>query len=160
MNDLNLLYEITETMGALGPLPRILQRVLQILAQSMGMRRGTVTILNPETAELQIEVAHGLTAEARRRGRYKLGEGITGRVVETGEPAVVPRVSQEPLFLNRTRSRGREKDELSFLCVPIKLNHQTIGALSVDRLHRDLDLDKDLRLLTIIASIIAPPVSG
>ena len=91
MNDLNLLYEITETLGALGPLPRSLQRILQILAQSMGMRRGTVTILNPETSELQIEVAHGLTAEARKRGRYKLGEGITGRVVETGEPAVVPR---------------------------------------------------------------------
>jgi len=161
MNDLNLLYEITETMGALGPLPRILQRVLQILAQSMGMRRGTVTILNPETAELQIEVAHGLTAEARRRGRYKLGEGITGRVVETGEPAVVPRVSQEPLFLNRTRSRGtREKDELSFLCVPIKINYKTIGALSVDKLHRDLDLDRDLRLLTIIASIIAQTVNN
>src|SRR5665648_595676 len=161
MNDLNLLYEITETLGTLGPLPRILQRVLQILAQSMGMRRGTVTILNPETAELQIEVAHGLTAEARRRGRYKLGEGITGRVVETGEPAVVPRVSQEPLYLNRTRSRGsREKEELSFLCVPIKINYKTIGALSVDKLHRDLDLDRDLRLLTIIASIIAQTVNN
>ena len=161
MNDLNLLYEITETLGTLGPLPRTLQRVLQILAQSMGMRRGTVTILNPETSELQIEVAHGLTAEARRRGRYKLGEGITGRVVETGEPAVVPRVSQEPLFLNRTRSRGaREKEELSFLCVPIKINYKTIGALSVDKLHRDLDLDRDLRLLTIIASIIAQTVNN
>ena len=161
MNDLNLLYEITETLGTLGPLPRILQRVLQIMAQSMGMRRGTVTILNPETAELQIEVAHGLTAEARRRGRYKLGEGITGRVVETGEPAVVPRVSQEPLFLNRTRSRGsREKDELSFLCVPIKINYKVIGALSVDKLHSDLDLDRDLRLLTIIASIIAQTVNN
>jgi len=161
MNDLNLLYEITETLGALGPLPRSLQQVLQLLAQNMGMRRGTVTILNPETSELQIEVAHGLTAEARRRGRYKLGEGITGRVVETGEPAIVPRVSQEPLFLNRTRSRGaREKDELSFLCVPIKINYKTIGALSVDKLHRDLDLDRDLRLLTIIASIIAQTVNN
>ena len=161
MNDLNLLYEITETLGSLGPLPRTLQRVLQIMAQSMNMRRGTVTILNPETSELQIEVAHGLTAEARRRGRYKLGEGITGRVVETGEPAVVPRVSQEPLFLNRTRSRGsREKEELSFLCVPIKINYKTIGALSVDKLHRDLDLDRDLRQLTIIASIIAQTVNN
>jgi Nif-specific regulatory protein len=161
LDELSLLYEITETLGTLGPLPRTLQRILQILAQRMGMRRGTVTILNPETSELQIEVAHGLTAEARKRGRYKLGEGITGRVVETGEPAVVPRVSQEPLFLNRTRSRGtREKEELSFLCVPIKINHQTIGALSVDRLHRDLDLDHDLRLLTIIASIIAQTVNN
>jgi Nif-specific regulatory protein len=160
MENLDLLYEITQALTAPGPLPRSLHQVLQILAQRMGMRRGTVTILNPETSELQIEVAHGLTAEARRRGRYKLGEGITGRVVETGEPAVVPRVSQEPLFLNRTRSRGREKNELSFLCVPVKLNHQTIGALSVDRLHRDLDLDQDLRLLTIIASIIAQTVNG
>ena len=162
MNDeLTLLYEITDTLSAPGPLPRALQRILQILAQRMGMRRGTISILNPETTELQIEVAHGLTAEARKRGRYKLGEGITGRVVETGEPAVVPVVSQEPLFLNRTRSRGnREKDEISFICVPVKINHQTIGALSVDRLHRELDLDHDLRLLTIIASIIAQTVNN
>ncbi len=159
MNDLDLLYEITQVLTAPGPLPRSLQQILQILAQRMGMCRGTITILNPETSELQIEVAQGLTAAARRRGRYKLGEGITGRVVETGEPAVVPRVSQEPLFLNRTRSRGQEKDEISFLCVPVKINHQTIGALSVDRLHRNLNLDKDLRLLTIIASIIAQAVN-
>ena len=113
MNDLNLLYEITETLGALGPLPRSLQRVLQILAQTMGMRRGTVTILNPETSELQIEVAHGLTAEARRRGRYKLGEGITGRVVETGEPAVVPRVSQEPSVLKPDPLPGQPGERMN-----------------------------------------------
>ena len=161
MDELTMLFEITETLSVPGPLPRALQRILQILAQRMGMRRGTISILNPETSELQIEVAHGLTAEARKRGRYKLGEGITGRVVETGEPAVVPVVSQEPLFLNRTRSRGsREKNEISFICVPVKINHQTIGALSVDRLHRDLDLDHDLRLLTIIASIIAQTVNN
>ncbi len=155
MEDLTLLYEIIQTLTAPGPLPRNLQQILKILAQREDMERATITILNPETNEIQIEVAQGLTAEARRRGRYKLGEGITGRVVETGEPMVVPRVSQEPLFLNRTRTRGREKDELSFLCVPIKINHQTIGALSVDRHFQDLNLDRDLRLLTIIASIIA-----
>lgn len=154
MEDLTLLYEIIQTLNAPGPLPRNLQQILKIL-DSQGMERGTITILNPETDEIQIEVAQGLTAEARRRGRYKLGEGVTGRVVETGEPMVVPRVSQEPLFLNRTRTRGKEKDELSFLCVPIKINHQTIGALSVDRHFQDLNLERDLRLLTIIASIIA-----
>uniref|UniRef100_A0A7C3SJC5 GAF domain-containing protein n=1 Tax=Desulfobacca acetoxidans TaxID=60893 RepID=A0A7C3SJC5_9BACT len=155
MEDLALLYDITQIMAAPGPLPRNLQEILKILAQREGMERGTITLLNPETNEIQIEVAQGLSAEARRRGRYKLGEGITGRVVETGEPMVVPRVSQEPLFLNRTRSRGREKDELSFLCVPIKINQQTIGALSVDRHFQKLNLERDLRLLTIIASIIA-----
>ncbi len=155
MDDLALLFEITQILNAPGPLPRNLQQMLKVLATEAGMERGTITILNPETNEIQIEVAQGLSAEARRRGRYKLGEGITGRVVETGEPMVVPRVSQEPLFLNRTRTRGREKDEISFICVPIKINQQTIGALSVDRRYQDLDLDRDVRLLTIIASIIA-----
>ncbi len=155
-DELTILFEITQNLAAPGPLPRNLQHILKVLAQRMDMERGTITILNPETQEIHIEVAHGLTAEARRRGRYKLGEGVTGRVVETGEPMVVPRVSQEPLFLNRTRSRGsREKDELSFICVPIKINHQTIGALSVDRRYQNLDLDRDVRLLAIIASIIA-----
>ncbi|MCL6622181.1 MAG: nif-specific transcriptional activator NifA [Syntrophobacterales bacterium] len=155
MDDLALLFEITQILNAPGPLPRSLQQMLKVLATEAGMERGTITILNPETNEIQIEVAQGLSAEARRRGRYKLGEGITGRVVETGEPMVVPRVSQEPLFLNRTRTRGREKEEISFICVPIKINQQTIGALSVDRRYQDLDLDRDVRLLTIIASIIA-----
>uniref|UniRef100_A0A7C5AK82 GAF domain-containing protein n=1 Tax=Desulfobacca acetoxidans TaxID=60893 RepID=A0A7C5AK82_9BACT len=153
--ELALLFEITQILNAPGPLARNLQEILEILAQTLGMERGTITILNPETNEIQIEVAQGLSAEARRRGRYKVGEGVTGRVVESGEPMVVPRVSQEPLFLNRTRSRGREKEELSFICVPIKINHQTIGALSVDRRYQDLNLDRDVRLLTIIASIIA-----
>uniref|UniRef100_A0A7V4LDM0 GAF domain-containing protein n=1 Tax=Desulfobacca acetoxidans TaxID=60893 RepID=A0A7V4LDM0_9BACT len=153
--ELTLLFEITQILNDPAPLSKNLQQILRILAQRHGMERGTITILNPETNEIQIEVAQGLTAEARRRGRYKLGEGVTGRVVESGEPMVVPRVSQEPLFLNRTRSRGREKDELSFICVPIKINHQTIGALSVDRRYQDLNLDRDVRLLTIIASIIA-----
>ncbi len=153
--ELALLFDITQILNGPGPLARNLQQILKVLAQTLGMERGTITILTPGTSEIQIEVAQGLTAEARRRGRYKLGEGITGRVVETGEPMVVPRVSQEPMFLNRTRSRGKAKDELSFICVPIKINHQTIGALSVDRRYQELNLDRDVRLLTIIASIIA-----
>jgi Nif-specific regulatory protein len=153
--ELALLFEITQILNAPGTLARNLQQILKILAQTLGMERGTITILTPGTNEIQIEVAQGLTAEARRRGRYKLGEGVTGRVVETGEPMVIPRVSQEPMFLNRTRSRGRAKEDLSFICVPIKINHQTIGALSVDRRYSELNFDRDVRLLTIIASIIA-----
>ncbi len=156
------LFEITQAIDKPSSLKSGLQKILSILANCMGMNRGTITILNPDTRELQIEIAHGLTAEARRRGRYKLGEGITGRVVENGEPAIVPRISQEPMFLNRTRSRGDlNKQDISFICVPIKIGPQTIGALSVDRLYQEeIHLDADLQLLTIIASIIAQVVNN
>ena len=37
--------------------------------------------------------------------RYRVGEGITGQVVATGKPIVVPRVSREPKFLSRAADR-------------------------------------------------------
>ncbi len=159
--ELTTLYEVTKALSAASDLRVALKEAMAILADRMGMVRGTVTIINPATSELQIEVAHGLSAEARRRGRYKLGEGITGQVVASGQPMVIPRIGDEPRFLNRTRSRGAGRGrDVSFICVPIQEGGQTLGALSVDRQHTDggSSFDEDLRLLTIVSGLIAQTV--
>jgi Nif-specific regulatory protein len=158
--ELYCLYEIAKTLNATLDLKKSLQDILGILSKNLGMRRATLTILNPETSEISIEVAHDLSPEAKRRGKYRLGEGITGRVVQSGEPAVIPRISEEPLFLNRTGARNNlEKQDISFICVPIKIGRNTIGALSVDRLFSDeVALEEDLRFLTIIATLISETV--
>ena len=83
-----------------------MQNILDILHEYLGMERGTLTLLDPATNELAIEVACGLDLEEIKRGRYKLGEGVTGKVVASGEPIVVPNVGKNPLFLNKTKSRG------------------------------------------------------
>jgi Nif-specific regulatory protein len=126
----------------------------------MGMLRGTLTLLNRETGEIFIEEAYGLSPEQRRRGKYQLGEGVTGRVVQTGQAAVVPKIAEDPLFLNRTRARKPlRREEISFICVPIKLGSEAIGALSVDRLFsKGVSYEEDVRLLTIIASLVAQAV--
>ena len=60
--------------------------------------------------EINIEVAHGLTRTKMEMVKYKLGEGITGRVIETGKAVAIPKISEEPLFLDRTGSRKKRKD--------------------------------------------------
>jgi Nif-specific regulatory protein len=159
--EITTLYEITKVLASTMDLRDCLRQVMEILAGKKGMPNGTVSIINPATGILEIEVAHGMTAEARKRGKYQVGEGITGRVVASGAPIVVPQISEEPLFLNRTRSRGDIKQKMvSFICVPIKHGQQSIGALSVDREYREgLDFDKDLRFLTIISGLIAQSVT-
>lgn len=133
LQDLTCLYEITRNLALATDLQDCLQKVTTALAKMKNMENGTVTIVNPKSRELEIEVANGITAEARKRGKYKMGEGITGRVVATGEPIIVPQIGEEPLFLNRTRTRGDErKKKNSFICVPIKTGKQAIGALSID----------------------------
>jgi len=159
--ELTALYEIGRTLASSMDLQETSRKILEILVSVLDMRRGTLTLLDPETGELVIETAHGLTAEEIARGRFKIGEGVTGRVFEKGEPMIVPDVGREPLFLNRTRSRGDlSKERIAFLCMPVKAHGETIGVLSVDRLFKNgsPDLDDDVRVLTVVASLIGQAV--
>ena len=133
-SSISLLAEVSRTVNNEEDISKVLRLVLFILSEHMNMLRGMVTILNRGTDEIVINESFGLTDEQSQRGRYKVGEGIIGQVVETGKPAVVPRINEEPLFLDRTRSRLKEKkEELCFICVPIKAGTEIIGTLSADR---------------------------
>ncbi len=160
VKELSLLFAVSQMLDRGLDLREVASPILGALAEHMGMSRGTLTLLNRQTGEISIEAAHGLSASQQERGRYKLGEGVTGQVVATGQPAVVPRISQEPLFLNRTGARrGLHKKDISFLCVPIKIGRETVGALSADRLFAEgVSFEEDVRLLSIIASMIAQAV--
>ncbi len=161
IEEVTLLYEISKALNVSLDLKKSLYRVLDILSDSMDMVRGTITILDPLRDEIYIEVAHGLSKAAMNRGKYKLGEGITGRVIQTGNAFVVPKISEEPLFLNRTATRKKSVHgrELSFICVPVKKGRQVVGALSVDRpFEEPYSLKDGERLLSIIATMIAQHV--
>lgn len=157
IEEVTLLYEISKALNEHLDLKKSLYKVLDILSISMNMVRGTITILDPLSNEINIEVAHGLSRGAMEKGKYKLGEGITGRVIQTGKAVTIPKISEEPLFLNRTSSRkARQDQELSFLCVPIKRGSQVIGALSVDKLYDESYSLKDGEKLTlVIATMLA-----
>jgi len=160
--ELSTLYEIAKSLVSSIDPEVNLSFILEILSRNMGMRRGTLTLLDPDTKQLYIELAHGLTEEEKDRGVYKVGEGITGKVVETGEPIIIPDVGKEPLFLNRTKSRGDiSRENISFISVPVKVKGETIGVLSVDRLFKEksISLEEDVRVLTVVASLIGQAIT-
>jgi Nif-specific regulatory protein len=160
VQELSFLFEVSQILDRSLDLRDVMGPVLSSMAKHMGMLRGTITLLNRDTGEILIEAAHGLSAKQRERGRYRLGEGVTGKVVQSGKPAVVPHISDEPLFLDRTGARSElERDDISFICVPVKLGNETVGALSADRLFAEaVSLEEDVRLLTVIASMISQAV--
>jgi len=161
LDEIACLYEISKSIHASLDLRKSLYKVLDLLSEHLGMKRGSITLLNPETKQIHIEVAHGISSSAKLKGRYRLGEGITGKVIETGRPMAVPKIDDEPLFLDRTGARSRiDKSRISFLCVPIKEGRRVVGALSVDRGTSDhMPLEEDVRLLMVISSLIAQKVA-
>src|SRR5258708_2623972 len=153
------LLEVSQTLGSTLNLKASLARVLEILEESHGTLSGNIVLREEGGGELAVEAATGVAGSARA-ARYQVGEGITGRVVQSGKPVVVPKVSREPLFLNRTgvfKKSGR--GELSFVCVPIKVDTRTVGALGVALpYHEDRHYDQEAKSYGIVGSMIGQAV--
>src|SRR5262245_28551517 len=129
---LSTLLDASMALSGTLDLKAALHRVLEILGKHHGAVRGLVVLLDEDTHDLRLEATDGF-ARAETKVRYAMGEGITGRVVQSGKPIIVPRVSREPLFLNRAAERPElPRQELSYICVPILLNKKAVGAIGVD----------------------------
>jgi Nif-specific regulatory protein len=159
--ELETLYGISQILASGGQQKQTLAEVLDTLDSELELNRGTVTLLAPDSNEIKIEVAHNISPEQSQKVRYQMGEGITGKVIETGKAMIVPKVSKEPLFLNRFNRAQSGDEELSFICVPISIGRRVIGTISVDRIFDpDRSLDEDKRVLSIVASMIANDVKS
>ncbi len=151
------LVAISHALSGTLNLKHSLHRVLEILERSQNMFRSAVTLLQPDSG-LTIEASNGITDEGQR-ARYRMGEGVTGRVVESGKPVVIPQVSLEPMLLNRAAKRKGLKEELSYVCMPINIGRKTVGALGID-LHfkQNRDYDRVVQFLRVVTAMIAQAV--
>jgi Nif-specific regulatory protein len=158
--ELAILTEIGQILSSTLELREAFGKMMQIISDKLSMRRGALVLLDESTGRLRTEAAVGLTSEEIERGKYAVGEGITGNVVATGRPRIVRDLRAEPDFLNRTgRLPGSADQPVSFICVPIKIENRTAGALSVDLpLSDDDQLKSDQAFLDIIAAFLAQAI--
>ncbi len=152
VEDLSTLAELSQVLGVSSGLAG----VVEMLAARMGLDYATLTLKDPDTGEFRIEESHGLPTEIKRRARYRAGEGVIGRVIEMGEPVIVPSVLAEPRFLHRAVDLREAGADYSYICVPIKVGDDVVGTLSAERRRgHDANLLEDCRLLVILSSMVA-----
>jgi len=171
--ELDILIEISQILGDGLELNQVFQRAMAVLSQRLNIIRASLLLWDEATDQLRIVAAVGLTPGEMRRGRYAMGEGVTGRAMATGQTQVIPDVSQAPDFLDRTGSHQlhaaapnakavQDADRhgpISFICVPIKDGDRYVGAISVDKPFIDEQiLESDTRLLTINAGSFAQTI--
>lgn len=134
----------------------LISEVFDVLRKDMNLQRGALTLKRDNS--LIIEASIGLSADEKKRGQYKIGEGITGKVGKTGQSVVIADVSKEPAFLGRTKTKRSEKT--AFICVPVMHEDEVIGTLSIDHPSDTAsNLNQVRKLLEIIANITADGVA-
>jgi Nif-specific regulatory protein len=156
---LGTLVDVSQALAGNLSLQAGLSAVLLILGRRCSVLRGAVALLDEHTGELHIRASVGLSRDGQD-ARYRLGEGITGEVAATGEPIVVPRISQDSRFLHRATLAGERRGaEFSFICVPLLLHRRCVGTLSIELQYRaEREYDRLLKFLRVVGSMISQAV--
>ena len=160
--ELNIIEQISQILGGGLELSEVFQRAMTLLERELSIEKATLTLLDPAAGQLSIVASVGLTPEEQRRGRYAVGEGVSGHVLETGQPEVIPDVAKHKAFLNRTQSADVSPDAEqphSYICIPVFDGLSAVGTIgALKRFTDDATLNADARLLKIIAGLIAQTI--
>jgi Nif-specific regulatory protein len=149
------LLQITDALSSTLNTKSALQEVLETLARRHTITQSLIVRMDEDGRQLHVEAAHGLNRPSHHI-HYTLGEGVIGKVVETGKAVIVPRISRESsLVLRATGRDDSQSEEASFICVPIGFDRRVVGALGVNlKFKADRNYERSKAFYSVVASAI------
>lgn len=155
--ELVILEEVSQILGEGSEIGQLFQRAMSLISDRLGVERGAMVVWEEAAGQFRMIAFVGYTPAEQARGRYQRGEGVTGRVLSEGEPAIIPDIANHPDFLHRTRDTDApDAGPMSFICVPVKEGERCVGGISMHKaFESQAQLEADARLLKILAGSIA-----
>jgi Nif-specific regulatory protein len=155
--ELQAIYEISQIVGSALYIDKALSKILYVLHTTLSMERAALVLLDETDRSLSIRASYGLTNMEEKWGIFGLNETVRKKILQTCSPFVILDIHSELLFLDKIKSTNfLSKDEFSFIGVPIILQEEPAGVLTVDRLFdREISFEEDIRFLTMVAIVIA-----
>lgn len=154
--ELITIYEICRILGASLDLQRSFRAALNVLTAHIGLTRAMI-VLADEEEQLKVHSAVGLDREQSERGLWHVGEGVVGKVYQSGLPVTMPDVTQSSEFLDRTGAFSPQPGHMmAMIVVPLKTERSVLGVLAAQRVvEGNARLSDDQRLLTMVATLLA-----
>jgi len=153
MADLILLKKVGETANSGNDLQELFDQILDSIVHSTGVEVASLMLLK-EDGLLHIASAHGLSKNIASSVRVAAGEGISGHVLATGEPVLVPNIDQDNRF--KSLDGGQRYKNQSLLSVPIYVRDEMVGVINVNNKTSGSPFDlEDQNLLVAIANQVS-----
>ena len=131
----------------------LLEGIVHLLADILQVEKASLMLLNPDTGELRIKAAKGLTPYVIQNSVRKLGEGIAGWVAQKGEPLLIKDVEKDPTFSESPFYH--QYTTKSLVCVPLRAGDRVIGVLSANNHLSGKPFDeKDLYMTTVFSHLL------
>jgi signal transduction histidine kinase len=127
---LSTLSEVTELVSRIPDIKEVLQVVLHRSMTAVHSKIGSIMLLDPQTQTLRIAAAEGLEDAVVVGTTIRVGEGIAGKVAQTGEPVLVEDVEHDPRF---NKVNDPKYDTSSFISMPLRAQDRIIGVLNLSK---------------------------
>lgn len=144
------LYSISKSLATTFEMEKLLDRVVEGVSRALKLHRINVMLVSADKTEMYI-VSGAEMPDKAREARFKLGEGIYGRVAVTGNPEVINNPSKHPMF---QPTEGLDDDVSSLICAPFKGRGQIIGVINAYRLGGEAFDDLSYELMIAAANQI------
>ncbi len=145
--EVSALYALAQQITGQLNSDEILQMVVTTLRDIFDCRACVVFLR--EGDDVVIRAAVGVKQRWQEEVRFKVGEGVAGRVVATGQSVYVPDVHADPAQLIF------DPDVHSLLAVPIVFQNRVMGSINLDSVIPDAFAPEHERILTIAAAQVA-----
>jgi diguanylate cyclase (GGDEF)-like protein len=156
--EISALYSISQSLLKASDLDAVLGTILDKSIEVIGSERGSIMLYADEQDYLTVRVIRGqINPGTADRIRLKKGEGIAGKVLETGEGVISNLGFNDPNFKKVTT---REQDVKQLLCVPLQGSREIIGVLNLINKKGNEFAQEDLQLLTNIAAQAAVTIEN
>jgi len=160
MAKLKALFGISRVLGGALDLRESYPKILTVLAQQLGMKRGGFLLLNAESNDWEMAGSQGLSPEEMKRKKEYFGSGVIARILEKGQATAIVE-GGENLWVYDGKSRSVPKrGGVQFLCAPVKVQGTIAGILGADHFFEDpVPVTEDLNLLGEICSLIGDAIT-
>ncbi len=150
------LNHISSTISGLWDLDAILRVALDKVLELINGTTGGILLLDEETETLYYRIQSGLSGKYAKEMRMRLGEGIAGRVAQTGEPMLLKDISKDqravrPDLISTEGLKG-------FISIPLKVKNKVIGVMNMaSRVAEQFGAD-DVSLLNSIGDYLGTAI--
>jgi len=132
----------------------LFQRVIDLVGSVLDVDIVSLMLLKEPEGVLRIVQAKGLDPKIMQEAACPVGEGIAGKVAQSGEPLLIRDLSQDPTFGKRERNPRYRTDSL--MSVPLKVNGKTVGVMNANNKATGGAFDEhDLAMFTTFSCIVS-----
>lgn len=152
----DILIDISQNVAKHFDINEVFSTVMHLLAENFDILRGMLVLFDNDIPDkLSVHAAFNLTAEEMSRGIYKVGEGIIGKVVASGEAIAIADIFNEKDFLNRMKIKRKADIPTSFIAVPFRSEGEIEGVIAVEKKFESQEILTDEKeFMTLVSSLI------